>query len=100
MQIGKVGPQTGNADLTRLGQPAGVEVDTAANEVYVADGYFNRRVIVFDSETGEIQSTLGRPGRYAGEFHWVHDMAIDAQGRLYAGEVDTGQRVQKFVRQR
>ena len=215
MQIGKVGPQTGNADLTRLGQAAGVEVDADANEVYVADGYYNRRVIVFDSETGaykrhwgaygkppsdaekpnvrrtapptgaqltqfgnpvhcarvardglvyvcdrlnnrvqvfqkdgrfvkefsvlpdtsgngsvwdivlsrdpeqrwllladgrnnrvsvlsretgEVQSTFGRPGRYAGEFHWVHDLAIDSQGNLYAGEVDTGKRVQKFIR--
>jgi DNA-binding beta-propeller fold protein YncE len=216
MQIGKVGAQTGNADLSRLGQPAGVEVDAAANEVYVADGYYNRRVIVFDSETGaykrhwgaygqppsdaekpntrrtapptvaqlaqfgnpvhcvrlardglvyvcdrlnnrvqvfqkdgrfvkefsvlpgtsgngsvwdivlsrdpaqrwllladgrnnrvsvlsretgEVSATFGRPGRYAGEFHWVHDMATDSQGNLYAGEVDTGKRVQKFVRQ-
>jgi NHL repeat-containing protein len=215
MQIGKVGPQTGNADLTRLGQPAGVEVDAPAHEVYVADGYFNRRVIVFDSDTGayrrhwgaygkppsdadkpstrrlaaptaaqltqfgnpvhcvrvardglvyvcdrlnnrvqvfhkdgrfvrefsiasstagngsvwdivlsrdpgqrwlvladgrnnsihivrrdtgRIEAVIGRPGRYAGEFHWVHDLAIDSQGNLYAGEVDTGKRAQKFVR--
>jgi DNA-binding beta-propeller fold protein YncE len=216
MQIGKVGPQTGNADVSRLGQPAGVEVDAAENEVYIADGYYNKRVIVFDSETGsfkrqwgaygkppsdaekpntrrtapptaaqlttfgnpvhcariardglvyvcdrlnnrvqvfhkdgsfvkefsvapntsgngsvwdillsrdpqqkwlfladgrnnrivtllretgEVQASFGKPGRYAGEFHWVHDMAIDSQGNLYAGEVDTGKRVQKFVRQ-
>ncbi len=216
MQIGKIGPQTGNSDLTRLGQAAGVEVDAAANEVYIADGYYNKRVIVFDAETGaykrhwgaygkppsdsdkpnvrrtepptaaqlqqfgnpvhcahlardgllyvcdrlnnrvqvfhkdgsyvkefsiepntsgngsvwdmalsrdpaqrylfladgrnnrilvllrdtgERLSTLGRPGRYAGEFHWVHDMAIDSQGNLYAGEVDTGKRAQKFVLQ-
>jgi len=216
MQIGKVGPQTGNADTTRLGQPASVEVDLAANEVYVADGYYNKRVIVFDAttgafrrmwsafgkppvdgdkpnlrrtappteaqlagfgnpvhcvriardglvyvcdrlnnrvqifrkdgtyvkqfsiapdtagngavwdialsrdpaqqlifladgrnnrivtlsrDTGAIVATLGRSGRYAGEFHWVHDLAIDSAGNLYAGEVDTGKRVQKFVRQ-
>ena len=216
MQIGKIGPQTGSADVTRLGQAAGVEVDGPAHEVYVADGYYNRRVIVFDAdtgaykrhwgaygkapvdyekpnarrtepptatqkehfgnpvhcvrlahdglvyvcdrlnnrvqvfhkdgryvkefsiepqtagngsvwdlllsrdpeqrwlfladgrnnqvltlrrETGEPVGTLGRPGRYAGEFHWVHDMAIDSQGDLYAGEVDTGKRVQRFVRQ-
>jgi hypothetical protein len=216
MQIGKSGPQTGSADTTRLGQAAGVEVDAAASEVYVADGYYNRRVIVFDSETGaykrhwgaygkpppddkpdlrrtapptatqlqtfanpvhcarlsrdglvyvcdrlnnrvqvfrkdggfvkefsveprtagngsvwdivlsrdpgqrwlfmadgrnnqvltlsretgEVVARLGRPGRYAGEFHWVHDMAIDNDGNLYAGEVDTGKRAQKFLRER
>ena len=214
MQIGKVGAQTGSADTTRLGQAAGVEVDLAANEVYVADGYHNKRVIVFDAgsgaykrhwgafgkppddsekpntrrtspptaaqlqnfgnpvhcvrlardglvyvcdrlnnrvqvfskagrfvkefmvepdtagngsvwdivlsrdaqqrylfladgrnnqvltllrDTGAVLSSLGRPGRYAGEFHWVHDLAIDSQGNLYAGEVDTGKRAQKFV---
>jgi hypothetical protein len=63
MQIGKVGPQTGNADLTRLGQAAGVEVDTGANEVYVADGYYNRRVIVFDSETGAYKRHWGAYGK-------------------------------------
>jgi hypothetical protein len=215
LQIGKVGPQTGNADTTRLGRAAGVEFDAAANEIYVADGYHNRRVIVFDADTGaykrhwggfgkapvdaKVESrrtqpptaeqlvqfsnpvhcvriardglvyvcdrlnnrvqvfrkdgtyvkefavepqtagngsvwdlvisrdaeqkwlfmadgrnnqvltlrrdtgapveTLGRPGRYAGEFHWVHDLAIDSRGNLYAGEVDTGKRVQKFVRE-
>ena len=215
MQIGKLGPQTGNADTGRLGQAAGVEVDGAAHELYVADGYYNRRVIVFDADTGafkrqwgaygrppsdadkpntrrtapptdaqltqfgnpvhcvriardglvyvcdrlnnrvqvfqkdgrfvkefsveprtsgngsvwdivlsrdagqrwllmadgrnnqvltvrresgEVQGRLGRPGRYAGEFHWVHDLAIDSKGNLYAGEVDTGKRAQKFVR--
>jgi len=49
-------------------------------------------------EKGCPAATLGRPGRYAGEFHWVHDLAIDSRGNLYAGEVDTGKRVQKFVR--
>lgn len=214
LQIGKVGAQTNNADTTRLGKAAGVEVDAAANEVYVADGYQNRRVIVFDADTGAykrhwgaygkppvdtkpesrrtqpptaaqlqqfgnpvhcvrvardglvyvcdrlnnriqvfrkhgsyvkefmvepatagngsvwdivlsrdpqqkwlfladgrnnqvltlerdtgaVQGTLGRPGRYAGEFHWVHDLAIDSRGNLYAGEVDNGKRVQKFER--
>lgn len=28
----------------------------------------------------------------------VHDLAIDSHGNLYAGEVDNGKRVQKFVR--
>ena len=49
-------------------------------------------------DSGEVQGTLGRPGRYAGEFHWVHDLAIDSGGNLYAGEVDTGKRAQKFAR--
>ncbi len=214
LQIGKVGPQTGDADNSRLGQPASLAVDVAAGEVYVADGYFNHRVIVFDSHTGafhrkwgaygrspddsgkpnlrrtapptqeqlthfgnpvhcvriandglvyvcdrlndriqifhkdgsfvrefsvagmtagngsvwdlafsrdagqrwlyiadgrnnqiltieratgEVRGSTGAPGRNAGHFHWVHDMAIDSAGNLYTGEVDTGKRMQKFV---
>ncbi len=52
MQIGKNGPLTGDKDLTRLGKPADVWFDKPANEVYVADGYGNHRVIVFDMTTG------------------------------------------------
>jgi sugar lactone lactonase YvrE len=66
--------------------------------LFMADGR-NNRIVTLRRETGEVQATLGRPGRYAGEFHWVHDLAIDSQGNLYAGEVDTGKREQKFVRQ-
>jgi hypothetical protein len=39
---------------------------------------------------------VGRPGRFAGQFHVVHNIAIDRQGNVYTTEVNTGQRVQKF----
>ncbi len=209
MQIGKSGPQTDSNDLSRLGRPADTEVDPAANEVYVADGYHNHRVIVFDAdtgaykrhwgaygkrptddklppykpaaapapqfgnpvhcvkisrdglvyicdrandriqvfrkdgtfvkeffvaketlaqgsvwdldfwidpkqtflfnadgannevrtlvrETGEVVAAFGRNGRNAGEFHWVHNLAVDSKGNIYTTEVDTGKRAQKF----
>ena len=38
-------------------------VDTAANEVHVADGYRNRRVIVFDATTGAYKRHWGAYGR-------------------------------------
>ena len=63
----------------------------------MADGR-NNSIHLIRRDTGRVEATLGRPGRYAGEFHWVHDLAIDSQGNLYAGEVDTGKRAQKFVR--
>ena len=44
-----------NQDTTILGRPAGIEVDEAAHEVYVADGYLNKRVVVFDSDTGKFK---------------------------------------------
>ena len=209
LQIGKSGQQTNSNDVTRLGRPADAEVDPETNEVYIADGYFNHRVIVFDAntgaykrhwgaygkkptdeklppyssaaapspqfgnpvhcvkiakdglvyicdrandriqvfrkdgtfvkefivekntlragsvwdldfwidpkqtyllnadgtnnevrtlrrETGEIVGAFGRNGRNAGEFHWVHNLAVDSKGNIFTTEVDTGKRAQKF----
>ncbi|MDN3564736.1 hypothetical protein ACFQY5_08670 [Paeniroseomonas aquatica] len=213
LQIGRKGETGGSNDTERLGRPADVEVDGPANEIYVADGYGNRRVIVFDATTGAYkrhwgaygerppaddalppyqpgasaavparffrnpvhcvrlaqdgllyvcdrandrvqvfrrdgsfvrefivapntlgsgsvwdldflpdatQSVLlaadgsnntvwlldraggalvgrfGRNGRNAGDFHWVHNMAVDSRGNVFTTEVDTGKRVQRF----
>jgi DNA-binding beta-propeller fold protein YncE len=52
LQIGKAGAPGDNDSTTALNRPAGTAVDLAANEVYVADGYVNRRVVVFDAATG------------------------------------------------
>jgi hypothetical protein len=40
---------------------------------------------------------FGRSGSYAGQFHWVHNIAVDSNGNVYTGEVDNANRVQKFV---
>ena len=211
LQIGRSGQSKGSNDTANLGSPADLNVDLAAREVYVADGYGNRRVIVFDSETGAYKrhwgaygktpsdaatppydpaappspqfgrpvhcvrpakdglvyvcdrtndrlqifrkdgtfvsetffeketrlngsvsevafsqdagqrflymvdgvnnelrvversslatiARIGRPGRYAGQFHAVHNVTVDQQGNVYTTEVNTGQRVQKFRR--
>ena len=208
-QIGTVGPIKGSNDTTALGRPAETFVDEAAREIYIADGYANRRVIVFNADTlafkrywgayghkpnddkqqpydpkaavaqqfgnpvhcvkvshdglvyvcdrvndriqvfktdgtfvkewfyekntlgngavwdiaiwpdpkqtyllsadgenneirilkrddGSVAGSFGRNGRQAGQFHWIHAMAIDPKGNVYTAEVDTGKRVQKF----
>jgi DNA-binding beta-propeller fold protein YncE len=212
LQIGKNGPQTNSTDTTRLGRPANMSVDVDAKEIYIADGYYNHRVIVFDSETGafkrmwgaygkpptdeklpphdpgaappqqfnnpvhcvklasdglvyvcdrvndriqvfrkdgsfvrefiienktlangsvwdleffpdtnqsfllnadgannevrivdrdtgKVMGAFGRNGRNAGEFHWVHNLAVDSKGNVFTTEVDTGKRAQKFLLQ-
>ena len=40
-----------------------MSVDTQANEIYIADGYYNHRVIVFDSETGAFKRMSGVYGK-------------------------------------
>jgi DNA-binding beta-propeller fold protein YncE len=51
-QLGKPGKSDGsNATTQQLGRPAHMQVDAAANELYVADGYGNRRIVVFDAKT-------------------------------------------------
>jgi hypothetical protein len=62
----------------------------------VADGT-NNMVRIIRRDDGTVVNTFGTGGRQAGQFHWVHALAIDNQGNLYAGEVDTGKRIQKFV---
>lgn len=201
LQIGRAGETGGSNNTELLGNPADGDVDPDANEVYIADGYLNKRVIVFDADTGEykrhwgafgaapdddpdapdqfgnpvhcavladdgfvyvcdrpnnrvqvfekdgtfvreffvapetmflgtawdvdfsadkpqtflyladgtnqriwildraseeVLTHFGREGRYAGQFHWVHNASTDSKGNLYTAEVDTGKRAQKF----
>jgi len=63
LQIGKPITALDSNATDRLGQPADIAVDTVAKEVYVADGYGNRRVAVFDSETGAYKRHWGAYGK-------------------------------------
>ena len=62
MQIGRAGRSKGNADTDNLNQPADTFVYTRTNELFVADGYGNRRVIVFDATTGAFKRMWGAFG--------------------------------------
>ena len=62
MQIGKPGKAEGSASTTQLGRPANMEVDVAANELYIADGYGNKRILVLDSKTGAYKRHWGAYG--------------------------------------
>jgi DNA-binding beta-propeller fold protein YncE len=210
LQIGRAGQTGGSNHEEFLGRPADIAVDPETNEVFVADGYGNRRIIVFDGDTGayrrhwgaygnrpddtdlgpydpdakpapqfrrpvhavriaedglvyvadrrndriqvfrkdgtfvreaviagrtlyngsiwdldlspdagqpvvftadgtnqhvwmlrrdnlRVLGKFGRSGRSAGQFHWVHVLAVDSNGNIYTGEVETGKRAQKFV---
>jgi DNA-binding beta-propeller fold protein YncE len=63
LQIGRKGRGTGSNDTQNLGGAANVTIDRAANELYVADGYVNHRVIVFDATTGAYKRHWGAYGK-------------------------------------
>ena len=71
--------------------------DAAQKYMYVADGA-NGRIYIVRRADGETVGAFARTGRMAGEFKWIHNLAIDRDGNLYTSEVGFGRRVQKFVR--
>lgn len=70
-------------------------IDPKQTYLLNADG-MNNEVRTLRRETGEIVGAFGRNGRNAGEFHWVHNLAVDSKGNIFTTEVDTGKRAQKF----
>ena len=77
----------------------GFSTDPEQKYVFVADGT-NNQIHILLREDGKEVGAFGRQGRNAGEFHWLHTMAIDSRGNIFTGDVDTGKRVQRFERVR
>ncbi|APV52577.1 hypothetical protein BWI17_20700 [Betaproteobacteria bacterium GR16-43] len=71
--------------------------DREQRYIFMADGA-NGQVVTYLRSNGEKLATLGRSGRMAGQFKWVHNIAIDSAGNIYTAEVGTGRRAQKFNR--
>src|SRR6185436_19794799 len=62
MQIGKSNQSKGNADTQNVHRPADLQVFPKTNELFVADGYGNRRVVVFDADSGKFKRMWGAFG--------------------------------------
>jgi hypothetical protein len=101
LTIGQFGKTGGSNDPTTLGNPTDMAVDTKRHEVFVADGYVNRRVIVFDSETGAFKRYWGaygnrpddsppalyQPGQpLPTQFFIVHGIQLSRDGLLYVSD--------------
>lgn len=119
LQIGKAGKVEGSDSKTGLNRPARVRVDAATNEVYVADGFGNHRVVVFDANTGAYKRHWGaygeKPndsdtGRYdpsappARQFRSVTCAAIAKDGLVYVCDrlndrIQVFQKDGKFVKE-
>lgn len=61
-QFGKKGVKADSNATDHFFQVAKVFVDEKANEVYVADGYGNKRVVVMDADTGQFKRYWGAYG--------------------------------------
>jgi DNA-binding beta-propeller fold protein YncE len=61
LQIGKAGSPGTPDSKTALNRPGAIAFDAAANEIYVADGG-NRRIVVFDADTGAHKRHWGAYG--------------------------------------
>jgi hypothetical protein len=62
LQIGKPRASKGSNDTENVRLAAKIFEDPKTNEIYVADGYGNHRVIVFDGETGKYKRHWGAYG--------------------------------------
>lgn len=62
LQLGEPFMRTGSNDAENYWRVAEVSIDPEANEVFVADGYGNKRVAVLDIRTGEMKRHWGAYG--------------------------------------
>ena len=91
-----------NEGRDRLNKPAGIACDPENGDVYFADGYGNRRVVVFD-KNGRFLRQWGRQATpeemetgVGGAFaEVVHSVAISNAGLVYVGDRQ-GDRIQVF----
>jgi DNA-binding beta-propeller fold protein YncE len=119
LQIGKAGKAEGSDSTTGLNKPGGIAIDSAANEVYVADGFANHRIAVFDATTGAFKRSWGAygekpsdadPGTYdpaaapSKQFHTVSCVKIAKDGMVYVCDrqndrIQVFQKDGKFVKE-
>jgi hypothetical protein len=85
--------------IDTLGNGSTWDLDTSADKkqscLINPDGT-NQKVWILERDSLAILGSFGEGGRSAGQFHWVHNLAVDSKGNLYTAEVDTGKRAQKF----
>ncbi len=100
MQLGRANRSIGNTDTPNVNRVAGVYVYPPTNELFVADGCGNRRVIIFDAETEAFRRMWGAFGDsptdpVEGEavdesnpehFDLVHGMRVSNDGRVYVSD--------------
>lgn len=57
----------------------------------------NNTIWILNRADGKLLGRIGSTGNWAGQFHGLHMIATDSKGNIYTGEVQAGERVQRFV---
>lgn len=57
----------------------------------------NNTIHILNREDGVEVGRVGSPGNNGGQFHGLHMLDVDSHGNLYTGEVQAGERVQRFL---
>ncbi len=101
LQIGRRGMSKGSLDTSNFNNAADIHVYAKTNEVFVADGYVNRRVIVLDADTGAFKRMWGAYGNApddaapnaptddgpgAAQFNLVHGVRVSDDGLVYVAD--------------
>jgi hypothetical protein len=70
---------------------------TAQSCLYIGDNT-NMTIYILNRDNLQELGRLGRAGRMTGDFHYLHQVSLDSDGNVYTAEVDSGKRLQKFLR--
>lgn len=93
MTLGGLQSGGNNDSQDAFNEPTGIAF-TPTLDFYISDGYVNARVVKFNRD-GEYLTHWGKKGVGDGEFNLVHDVCLDARGRVYVAD-RTNSRVQIF----
>jgi DNA-binding beta-propeller fold protein YncE len=114
LQVGHRNQSQGNADTANLHQPADGFYYARTNEMFVADGYGNNRVIVLDADTGKFKRMWGAFGNKPetppsgnaaaaapspdgpSQFGLVHSIKVSTDGYVYVAD-RSNRRIQVFT---
>jgi DNA-binding beta-propeller fold protein YncE len=95
MQIGKPGQSKGSNDTENVKGAAKMYVDPKTDELYVADGYGNHRVIIFDANTGKYKRHWGAYGHtpddapLGGRYNPIDPPAQQFRNPVHCAELST-----------
>ena len=70
--------------------------DKAQRFLFISD-LTNNRIWFLNREDGKVVGKMGSAGQNGGQFFGLHMIAVDSKGNIYTGEVQNGERVQRFL---